>query len=69
VGILPTNDSTVALTTLRDVVWRLMFYAGAVWRPRSSKASEKESAKGALYEVLFWALDDRGKGSKCGESK
>src|SRR5215472_3236689 len=63
------NDSTLALTTLRDVVWRLMFYAGAVSRPAHQKPARKESAKGALCEVLFWTLDDRGKGSKSGESK
>src|SRR5215472_10501881 len=63
------NDSTLALTALRDVVWRLMFYAGAVSRPAHQKPARKESAKGALCEVLFWTLDDRGKGSKSGESK
>src|SRR5215470_19570416 len=40
------NDSTLALTTLRDVLWRLMFYAGAVSRPRSSKAGEKRKREG-----------------------
>jgi hypothetical protein len=63
------NDNTLALTTLRDVVWRLIFYAGAIGRPVHQKPARKESGKGALWEVLFWTLDDRGKGSKSGESK
>jgi hypothetical protein len=37
-------------------------YGGAIWQSLSSK----ERAKDALWEVLFWTLDDRGKGSKSG---
>jgi hypothetical protein len=33
------------------------------------RQQEKKARKGALWEVLFWTLDDRGKGSKSGESK
>src|SRR5215469_5140974 len=44
------NDNTLALTTLRDVVWRLIFYAGAIGRPVHQKPARKESGKGALWE-------------------
>jgi hypothetical protein len=41
-------------------------YGGAIWQSLSSKACKKERAKDAPWEVLFWTLDDRGKGSKSG---
>ena len=60
------NDSTLALTTLRDAQCRLMVMAGPFGSPFDQKPVRKESAKDALWEVLFWTLDDRGKGSKSG---
>jgi len=47
------NDSTLAVTTLRDVLWRLMFYAGAVSRPRSSIAGEKRKREGCAMWSAF----------------
>ena len=60
------NDSTLALTTLRDAQCRLMVMAGPFGSPFHQKPVRKEGAKDALWEVLFWTLDDRGKGSKSG---
>jgi hypothetical protein len=60
------NDSTLALTTLRDAQCRLMVMAGPFGSPFHQKSVRKESAKDALWEVPFWTLDDRGKGSKSG---
>jgi hypothetical protein len=60
------NDSTLALTTLRDAQCRLMVMAGPFGSPFDQKPVRKEGAKDALREVLFWTLDDRGKGSKSG---
>src|SRR5262249_14692117 len=47
----------------------LMFYAGAIWRPRSSKASKKRKRERCAMGSAFWTLDDCGKASKSGESK
>ena len=44
-------------------------YGGAIWQSLSSKACKKERAKDAPWEVLFWTLDDRGKGSKSGREQ
>jgi hypothetical protein len=41
-------------------------YGGAIRQSLSSKARKKRGAKDALWEVLFWTLDDRGRGSKSG---
>jgi hypothetical protein len=41
-------------------------YGGVIWQSLSSKARKKECAKDALWDVLFWTPDDRGKGSKSG---
>jgi hypothetical protein len=43
-----------------------MVMAGPFGSPFDQKPVRKESAKDALWEVLFWTLDDRGKGSKSG---
>jgi hypothetical protein len=44
----------------------LMVMAGPFGSPFHQKPVRKERAKDTLWEVLFWTLDDRGKGSKSG---
>src|SRR6516165_6210390 len=57
------NDNTLALTRLRGAQCRPMVMAGPLGGPVHQKPARKESAKGTPWEVLFWTLDDRGKGA------
>jgi hypothetical protein len=43
-----------------------MVMAGPFGSAFHQKPVRKERAKDALWDVLFWTLDDRGKGSKSG---
>jgi hypothetical protein len=50
------NDSTLALTTLRDAQCRLMVMAGPFGSPFDQKPVRKEGAKDALWQVPFGRL-------------
>jgi hypothetical protein len=56
------NDNTLALTTLRDVVWRLIFYAGAIGRPVHQKQQEKKAGRVRYGKCFFgrWMIAAKG---------
>src|SRR5215472_8867375 len=50
------NDSTLALTTLGDVVWRLMFYAGPFGGPVHQNQQEKKARRVHYVKCFFECL-------------